>query len=369
MVDFLKKLDKKFLIFAAFIILFPIILVLFLAIVRGCGNSQMSYKNYEEKMISATQRYLKGKLPTEEAEFKTVTLKKLVDKGYIKSPEKALKDDTCKGSVTVRMNGSSFEINNGGFLNYTVSLNCKEYNTVHLVDKITENIVETESGLYETEDGYIFRGNKVNNYINFFGQTYRIMSIDKDGILKLIKDSPEGAARIWDNKYNTQINKNVGKSIYKDSVILSYLNGDYQNNKKFGKKSKQHMVAYDVCVGKRSKTDYSISKAVDCSEILENQVLSLINVSDFAAASTDEDCISTSSRACRNYNYLSNIASSTWTLNSVSENTYEVFYESDGLQEYQEASVYNEYNIVIYVDGNELYSEGSGTAANPYIIK
>ena len=368
MVEVLKKLDKKFLIIAGVIIVFPIVLVLFLAMIRGCGESMMTYTDYEQKMLSAAERYFKGKLPKKEAESKTVSLSKLIDKGYIKTPEKALKDDSCKGSVTVRMNGSSVEANNGGFLNYIVDLKCKNYKTTHLIDKIIEKTVTSESGLYQYDNEYVFRGNKVNNYITFYGQNYRIMSIDEYGFIKLIKDAPEPSTRYWDNKYNIEVNSSYGKNIYKDSAVLSYLLEDYQNSKKLTKKAKQHIVAHNVCIGKRDFKDYSISKELDCSEILETQIISLINVSDYARASVDPNCTTTISKSCNNYNYLSNISSSSWTTNSPSNNTYEVFFLSDGVQEVQNANTYNEYNVVIYIDGNEIYQSGKGTSIDPYII-
>lgn len=370
MVEALKKLDKKFLIIAGCIILIPVLIIIFLAIIQGCSGGTVTYETYEQKMISAAQKYFndKDKNPIEESELITVKLNELVNDGYIKSTEKLLEDTTCDGEVSVRRNGSSIETNGDGFLNYTVTLTCDEYKTVHLVDKITEEVVTTESGLYLVGEDYIFKGDKVKNYINIFDVSYRIISIDKDGIMKLVKSEPEITSRIWDNKFNVEVNYSYGKNIYKDSVILTYLLSDYENAKKISKKTKQHIVAYDVCIGKRSANDYSINKALDCSEVLENQVISLMNISDFAMASADPDCNSTISRACKNYNYLSKIATSTWTLNTVSENTYEAFFISDGLAEHQNANSYNEYNIVIYVDGNELYTSGEGTSLNPYII-
>lgn len=368
MVEAFKRLDKKFLIIAGIIVLFPIILILFLAIIRGCSNAKLSYQTYEQKMITSAGSYFNGKMPEQEAESKTVSLKKMVEKGYIKSPEKALKDNSCEGSVTVRRNGSSVDTNDGGFLNYTVDLKCKDYKTSHLLDKITEEIVTSESGLYKDENEYIFRGNKVNNYINFYGQNYRIMSIDEDGLVKLIKEVPEPSTRFWDNKYNVEVNSSYGKNIYKDSAILSYLITDYQNSKRISKKAKEHIVAHDVCVGKRSVNDYSISKELDCSEILEKQIVSLINVSDYARASIDPNCDSTIAKSCKNYNYLSNVSASSWTMNSIKENTYDVLFLSDGVQEVQPASTYSEYSMILYIDGNELYQDGKGTANDPYKI-
>lgn len=371
MINALKKLDKKFLIIAGALIIIPILLIIFLVIIQGCSNRKMNYDSYENKMIAAAKTYFKKNdmIPTEEAKTAKVTLAELVENKSIKAPKKALKDETCTGSVTVRRNGSSIEKNDGGFLNYTVDLKCKDYSTTHLVDKLKENIVTSESGLYKENNTYIFKGDSPKNYINFFGIDYRIMSIDENGILKLVKTESESASRIWDNKYNTEVNHTYGKNIYKDSEILKYLKNDYFDPKKINKKSREHIVAYNSCIGKRSSKDYTISKEIDCSEVLENQVISLINVSDYANASTDPDCKSVNSMSCNNYNYLYLSASLTWTLNPISDNTYQVIYLSNGMMRIENASYYNEYNIVIYIDGNELYTEGSGTKEKPYIIK
>ena len=369
MVDALKKLDKKFLILAGFIILLPVVLIIFLVLIQSCGReTKTTYENYEQKMISSAEKYFKDNLPTEEGEYLTVDLKTLVDGNYLKATKKSL-DDDCTGSVTVRRNGSSVESNLGGYLNYVVDLKCEKYSTTHLVDKITSEVVTSESGLYSIGDTYVFRGNKVNNYINFFGQVYRIMSIDKDGIIRLIKDTSENLPRMWDNKFNVEANKAYGKNIYKDSAILSYLLLDYQNSKKISKKAKAHIVAYDTCIGKRESKDNSINSDLDCGEKLERQVISLPNVSDYAIASIDPDCVSLDSRACANYNYLSSVISTSWTSNPVLENTYQVFYISSGIYRYQNANSTSKYNIVIYIDGNELYKEGNGSLTNPYIVK
>ena len=359
MIDALKRLDKKFLIFIGIIFCLPILLVLFLAILQGCGNSKMTHEKYEEKMISALENYMEDadKTPTEEGEVLKVELSTLVEKGYIKSTEKALDDSTCTGNVYARRNGASIDINEGGYLNYIVNLTCDEYSTPKLVDKIKDDIVTSEDGLYQVGENYIFKGKNVDNYINFFGHTYRIMSIDKDGILKLIKDERESVSRIWDNKFNTETNKSSGKNIYKDSLLLQYLLSDYSNVNKISTKAKKHIVARDVCIGKRASNDFTISNDIDCSEKLEKQVISILNVSDYASASLDSECKNLRSRSCNNYNYLYESASSTWTLNSSSSNTYEAICLSEGLMEVQYSNDSNKYNLVIYIDGNKKYTK------------
>lgn len=371
MLSSIKKLDKKFLIIAGIVLGLPIFILVFLAIMQGCTNKVITHDKYEIKMVEAMERYMKDskKAPVEEGEVVNVKLSTLVKKGYIDSTEDLLEDTTCKGSVSVRRNGASVETTNGGYLNYTVELECDDYSTKTLVDEIKENVVTAEDGLYADGENFVFKGNKVKNYINFFGHSYRIVSVDKDGILKLVRSEPEMTNRIWDNKYNISTNRNSGKNIYKDSKILLYLLEDYKNTKKISSKAKQYVMAYDVCIGKRSSTDYTIDTSLDCSEKLEKQIISLLNVSDYAKASLDPDCKDLKSFSCNNYNYLYNIVPSTWTMNVSLDNTYEVIYLSNGIMYTQNANSNNEYNIVIYIDGNQTYTSGTGSVNDPYVYE
>lgn len=369
MINALKRMDKKFLIFAGLLIFIPILIIVFLAIIQSCGNRKTTYENYESKMISATEKYIKDskKIPKKEGEILKVKLSTLVSKEYIKSTEKLLDDTTCDGFVLVRRNGASVE-DSEGFLEYIVDLDCKSYSTIHLVDKLKEGIVTEGDGLYQDGDGYLFRGKNVKNHISFYGHDYLIMGIDKEGILKLVKAEPEMQNRIWDNKFNVEVNGFMGKTIYKDSSMLEYLLLDYLNDKSVSKGAKSSVVAYDVCVGKRNKDNLSIDATIDCSEKLEKQLISLVNISDYARASLDPDCINIASPACNNYNYLYDVVPSTWTLNTVTDNTYEVAALSDGMISFLSASTYYTYNFVIYIDGKNLYTSGNGSSTNPYII-
>jgi len=231
-----------------------------------------------------------------------------------------------------------------------------------------EELTTEESGLYKVGEEYVFKGPDVNNYIMISNVPYRIISIDKDSILKLIKVIPETPSKIWDNKFNVETNRNSGINIYKDSKIIDSLNENMTRTSAIPKNSKKYLIAYDVCIGKRSNLDLSINKDLDCTEKMEKQIFSLINISDYAMASLDPNCINLRSRSCNNYNYLRGVVSTTWTLNSSSDNTYDVMYLSDGLMEVQNAKYSEQYNIIIYINGKELYTSGKGTAESPYLL-
>ena len=368
MVEALKRIDKKILIIVGIVLLSPILLIIFLAIFRGCGNSKLTYDKYEERMIAATENYIKGKEPKEEGQTLIVELSDLVEGGYIKSAEKLLDDTTCRGSVTVRRNGSSIEETKGGYLNYTVSLECDNHKTNTLKSNILNDLVTEGNGLYELNGRYVFKGDKVNNYIEFYGVPYRILNIDSNGYAKLFKVEKQALDRVWDNKYNINSDYLSGINVYKDSVIKDYLINDYNSEKNFSEAAKKHLVAADVCIDSKGYNDEILNK-YNCSNKIEKQVISLIDIEDYALASLDVNCIGLYSKSCINYNYFNDISLLTWTMNSLKDNTYDVYYIQDGSIYSKTASKYEDYNLVIYIDINEKIVSGKGTETEPYIIK
>lgn len=371
MVNALKKLDKKILIIGGCIILLPVVVIILLAIIQGCSNSKTTHSKYEQKMISAAQSYLKDKdnEPKKESQAVTVKLSKLVADEYIKSPEKMLGDETCKGSVTARLNGSVIEENKGGFVNYTVSLECKDYKTNSLKNAIMADLTTSGSGLYKQGNEYLFKGDETDNYIKFFGVNYRIVSMNEKGIVKLIKAESESSEDYWDIKYNIETGTGSGKNIYADSEIRKTLIELYNNPKKITEDSKKHIISNNICVGSRDVNDISLNVTSECSSVLENQVISLIGVTDYANASLDPDCKDLLSKSCRNYNYMRKLFLDAWTPTAIANNSYEVYYIHNGLLKHQEANKYASYSIVIYVDGDEIISSGEGTENSPYVIK
>jgi len=370
MVEALKKIDKKILIIVGAILVLPLLIIIFLAIIQGCSNSKIMPEKYEEKMISAAESYFKDKggLPSIESETKSVKLSTLVKNDYIKSTEDLLGDDSCSGSVTVRRNGALYDQNEEGYLNYTVDLVCDKYETKTLKREILKDLVTQGNGVYELNGHYVYKGDEVNNYITFFDKNYIILNIDENGIAKLLKIEKENLDKVWDNKYNIENDSLSGINNYKESSIYKSLIDDYNSEKVISLDAKKHLVAKDVCIDSTSYTTGNI-KNYNCSNKIEKQVISLIDIDDYALASLDVNCTSLYSKSCINYNYLKNIKLSTWTMNSLLDNSYEVYYLSNGNAKKQVASEYRYYNIVVYIDTNEIIASGDGSESDPYVIK
>ena len=82
------------------------------------------------------------------------------------------------------------------------------------------DVTTVGAGLYQENSYYLYRGENVNNYIKFYGKDYRIVGVDPEGMVKLLKVDVESMDTVWDNKYNVAVNDTMGLNIYADSVIL-----------------------------------------------------------------------------------------------------------------------------------------------------
>lgn len=368
-----KKVNKKYLLVLLTIFLAFFLIIIVVAFARACSRPGSNYKRVEGNVLSAAKKYYnahKDELP-EISESTEITASTLSEKKYMKPLTSMLKDTSCEAKVTV--------YNNSGFYLYIPDLKCAEYKTSHLVDVIKkDNLIEktdnTEidetgknyvSGLYYENGRYIFKGKHVNNYFKFGNIIWRIIDIDDNGIIRVVKNTAESRNYYWDTQYNIDVKSQYGKNDFKNSLIREKLNNDFS---KFKDESKLHLAPFDICIGKREKTDLSKYSETDCSVKLENQYIGLVSVSDFAFASLDENCVNINSGSCRNYNYLSTPLNQTWTASAIADNTYEVYYLSGGIPTLFQARTTNPYNWVVAFNGNELYTTGKGTEKEPYTI-
>lgn len=364
MVDKLKQIDKKFYIIMGAILGVLVLIIVVVAIVRFFSGPGNNYSKLEKKLVSATEDYLEDnpKQIPEEGTSVVIDSATLITAGNLKELSKYV-EDSCSATVKV--------MNNGGVSLYLPDLVCSNYQTLHLSTKvIDDNLVvdsekEYESGLYQVDDEFIFKGKNVNNYVSFGGLTWRIMKVDANGDLRLIKANSEKSKKMWDNKYNVDEKKTYGINDYENSLLAETL---YQSYLNVNKNNKAHLIPHTVCVGKRSSKDKAISYDIDCAETLEGQYISVINTLDFPMASLDKNCTSVGAGACINYNYLYNMLSTTWTSIGLADNSYEVYNLSGGYSSTLKAKNNVNYNWVIYVSGQELYTSGDGSLNDPYII-
>ena len=76
----------------------------------------------------------------------------------------------------------------------------------YTVEQLKETVVTTGDGLYEddVEGRYVYKGANPNNYLTLGTDTYRIIAIEQDNTLKVVKDTTIGSI-IFDPDYSSSI--------------------------------------------------------------------------------------------------------------------------------------------------------------------
>lgn len=350
-----------------------ILLILILSSITN-SNRKYSYSEIEKIMKNAAISYFKenkNTLPVEEGDITEIDAANLTAAGKMKDLSEYLKEgDACTGSVQVEKTAS-------GYL-YTPYLNCGDnYATVEFANKILENeeVVTSGYGLYSTKYGHIFRGENVNNYVQLDNNLWRIVKITSNNNVVLISEEGAGYTKPWDNRYNPEKLYESGVNTYSNSRIKDYLDKLYNNpSEKEGEnilssKDKKRIVPFNVCISKRLTTSESKDNSVECSEVLKDQKLGLLTLSDYMFASVDENCKNSTTKSCKNYNYLT-IKKDWWLVTGNKEDTSTVFQvASNGSAKAVNASNYAEVRPVIYLNAKTLYKSGNGTLEKPYKVR
>lgn len=318
-----------------------------------------SYSNIEEKLVSAAKSYYKAhtkELPQADNQTVTINSDKLTKNGYIKELEKLSKNknDNCVGQVTVYKNDDN--------LYYSANLSCKNYKTKKLKDVILENVVTESDGLYQVGNDFVFRGEKVNNYISINDKLWRILRVNQDGTIRVIETEKRDIIQ-WDNRYNSDAQYNGGINDYKVSRIKDNLENVYES---LTDKATIYMTKQNLCIGKRSDEETINDGSIECADIYEGQNLGLIQANEYALASLSDKCVNPMQQECGNYNWLKNIY--TWTITANNSRTTKVYKLVEKTVR-TDASNTSQFKAVAQLNSQLTYLSGNGTETNPYKFK
>ena len=369
------------------------IVVIGLIVVLGLGfifslfsKKEYTYAEVEDFMKDAAISYFEDypkKLPTTTDESIEVTTSILVENKKMKELDYYLKDQNCKGNVTVD------KVSNKEYT-YTPYLKCgNTYETTTFYDAIKNknNIVTSGYGLYLYNGEYIYRGTNVNNYVKFSDskRIFRIVKVTKNNEVVLMQETASENEFPWDDGYNKVYDDNSGINDYKNSKISDILDYYYkgkigqevedkynyyeytQEEKFLTKEDRAKTVEFKSCVGRRSESDTSRDGSTECSTTYDTKI-GLLPVYDFLNASIDPNCTTTTSPSCQNYNYISD-GSSTWFANGDSDESDMAYMLYLGYVGSSEASEDNYIRPVIHLSDKVMLEKGKGTVNNPYIIR
>lgn len=357
------KNNKKLYIYFGTGIGIMILLIVIILIISLISGGRLSYSALENKINKVAINYAldrKDILPIA-GEETTIEYQSLVDAKKIKPLSEMLKDKTAECSVTIKIKN-----NNEHYLAIS-SLDCGEkYQTTTIKNKVLNDnkIVTSSYGLYKINDEYVFRGEQVNNFIKFNNKLWRIVKITNNGDLRLIEVS-RNESYVWDDRYNSDRDTNTGINDYRVSRIKDTLYDIYE--KDFTDNVKSYIKKQNVCLDKKDSDSVNTFTSI-CSDILENQYISLLQANEFNIASIDNNCKNLTDSACTNYNYMANFDKTFWSITADSYKSDKVYKISSNVIT-STASTKSYVKIVIHLDGDVAVSEGNGTEENPYIIK
>lgn len=363
--NLLRKLDKKTLTLIGIGISIIILLIVILITLKIIVGSAITTKTYEKRLKTAATTYFekhKNRLPKQNGGRISISIEKLENSGVIKSQDKLLKKGvTCKGGVNVSRNNNYYL--------YQPVIKCSDkYETNLLYTKILEDnpLRQSSDGLYQINNYYLFRGENLNNYVRFADKTWRIVRINKDNTIKLLLQDRLTSIS-WDDRYNNEKDQTIGKNIYSVSRIKEKLDEYIEGNELFTDAQKAYIVPSNYCIGSRKENDTKMDGSSECSNILENQYLGLLAAYEYGIVSLDKDCKYIEDPECSNYNYLAKL-DAFWTITPSSENSYSV-YKVNGTIGIVNARTYSKPGIVLNLSNDTLYSSGTGSEDDPYIIK
>lgn len=358
-----------FLVIGAIVVIFLLIIL-----VMALFQKSYTYEDIETVMIQAAESYFKNNpesLPTGSSSVE-ISAGELSSAGYMKPLEEYVPEGSiCSGSVNVQKSGSNYL--------YTPKLDCGDsYATMPLYRKVQEDnkIVSSGYGLYNKAGNKVFRGEVVNNYIQLDKVLWRIVKITSSGEMVLITDEYEAFPLAWDDRYNQSVQYSSGINTYSASRIRESINHIYElpedseeTELLLSNADKAKLVSYNLCTGKRSADELGTDNASECREVLKDQIIGLLTVSDYMAASTDVNCKTATSAACQNYNYLVD-SQEWWTVTAIKENTYQAYIvDTDGDLEIQNVNLYANLRPVVHLNSKVLYKSGDGSKENPYMVK
>lgn len=219
--------------------------------------------------------------------------------------------------------------------------NPKVDETFNLVQTITleKNITTIDEGLYETDEGFVFKGTNVNNYLEYSGYLFRIVSIDKNNNIKLITE--ESLTNLaWGIENN-----------YDKSYIKSWLNGENNNEGIFYKSlNNLYLTDTNFCIEKVNE------ESKECTEIITDKV-GLLSLEEYNNAGGTKSYLNTGN---------------TWWLSNPSEEGVWYVYSNGNINDTLKIGKdYYSYGIrpVITIKGELALISGDGTKENPYKIE
>ena len=244
---------------------------------------------------------------------------------------------------------------------------------------ITNNVVTTGDGLYEDEyeDGkYVYKGKSPNNYISFNNELWRILSVESDGSLKIIRDN-----YIGDMTFDTSGGTHGNNNWDRPADIKTYLNNDYFSTITT---NKDQVASHTWSIGKVENANTDLAGQINDENSVKSEKanIGLITASEYLRANTNKtqcgnlSLNNTNRSTCKNTNWIYSLISPSnflWTISpsSSSDDSVVSIYALITYAGYINNNyASNSYGILpaLYLTQQTKIISGEGSQTNPYLI-
>ena len=239
------------------------------------------------------------------------------------------------------------------------------------VEEVTTDIAYNyiANGKDFDEDGrYVYEGKSPNNYITFNNETWRIISLEPDHTIKIMRNDNIGG-KAYNEPKAGEDNSNILNWDASNS-LHNYLNGEYLNDLSTNSLLAYHNFDTGFITGENLAS-------ADIKALVQNTTwnskVGLINMSDYLNSNSDDQCRTfdgfNGKENCKETTYISDTL--TLTTNGGSDNKNNVYAITK--EGYQLVGVETSYAIkpVVYLKSGvkiSLENNPSGEEDKPYII-
>lgn len=205
---------------------------------------------------------------------------------------------------------------------------------------------------------YVYKGTNPNNYVLIGSDYYRIVNIDTgSSMIKLVRAN--GTAKNWASS---------------DSEDYTFGNSKLNITDWLNKTASKISESYQSMIKASAWNIGQVSNNYDTIDTVINKEkgkhvsskMGLLNISDYLYASNDSSCTTLKTKECKNDNYIANLASEFWLINTSDNGVWEVSNGELAVNTYISSGTPLAFPV-IQINNNDVYiSKGDGTKKTPY---
>ncbi len=234
-------------------------------------------------------------------------------------------------------------------------------------EELKEKVVTTGDGLYADtyEPGrYIYKGANPNNYITFSGETWRIISVENDNTIKIMRSERIGN-RAWDDSNSNDWAR--------PATLNTYLNEEYLPTLSDSDK----VVSHNFSIGAVTYYNNDLADQInDENGTTWNGEVGLITLSEYLRANTNTAQCGTymlnngNSSTCKTTDWMYNSVPSggyMWIISPDAGNSYSVF-KMNGDSFTAGSAFYSSGVVPVLYLSSDITLSGTGESGDPYVI-